>query len=362
MTRLILLVIILLGQFAVLEAGLRMFGGMEANPAFQSLFMPDDRIGYRLRPGASARYSTTEFSTDLAINQQGVRDSEQIGPKAANERRVLMLGDSLVLAIQVPLDETFGERLEVRLNRADPAHRWRVINGGVQGYGPVEEWLFYRHVASAFEPDIVLIFVTVANDAIEAADARVTFELGRVPDGTPMDRSRARFRRVVRSSMVLQLVRLRADQFRGRRAFAALSGYLADPPPFVSDGLRVAQRAFGRIAEHAHKSGAKVGLVLIPARFQTHDEEFQTLSAIAERAGGVLVRHAATERFTEALKPLGEAVLDLLPVFAPLEDSPGLYFVRNAHLSPRGHRVTADAIFDFLHTKGLLERLPTDGF
>ena len=362
MARLILIGAILLGQFAVLEAGLRMFGGMEAEPAFQSLFLTDERIGYRLRPGRSIRYTTTEFSNDLTINAQGVRDDDPIGPKAPDERRVLVLGDSFVFAVQVPLHDTFVEKLETRLNHADPQHRWRVINGGVQGYGPVEQWLFYRDVAASFDPDIVLIVVSVANDAIEAFDARRKLELGRVPDGTQAERGRTQVRRLVRSSMVLQLIRLRADQLRGR-AFSAtserpLSGYLEHPPPFVVEGLEAATSAFGRIAAQARQSGAQVGFILMPARFQTHDDDYRQVSDIARRAGSTLVRHAATERFTTALKPLGAPMLDLLPVFASAENRPGLHFVRNSHLSARGHVVTADAILTFLETSGMA---PLDG-
>jgi hypothetical protein len=357
MARFVLIGLILLGQFAVLEAGLRMFGGMEAEPAFQSLFMPDDRIGYRLRPGTSVRYSTREFSNDLTINPQGVRDYDPILPKAPDEKRVLILGDSFVFAVQVPLEQTFGEQLEARLTRSDPAHRWRVINGGVQGYGPVEQWLFYRHIASAFQPDIVLIVVSVANDAIEAFDAKTKLDLGRVPDRTGGERRETQLRSIVRSSMVLQLVRIRADQFRAR-AFAAtserpLAAYLEPSPTFVSEGLQLATRAFGNIAAHAHASGARVGIILMPGRFQTHDEDFRRVAEIAERGGSTLLRNAATERFTSALAPLGEPMLDLLSVFTPLPDPPGLYFVRNSHLSARGHRVAADAILAFVQANGL---------
>ncbi len=356
MARLVLVGLILLGEFAVLEAGLRLFGGIEAEPAFQSLFIPDDRIGYRLRPGTSTRYSTTEFSNDLTINRQGVRDYEDILPKAANERRVLILGDSFVFAVQVPLAETFGKHLEARLNQTLPQHRWRVINGGVQGYGPVEQWLFYRHVAAEFDPDIVLIVVSVANDATEAFDAKTKLELGRVPPTTG-ERRRAQWRSLVRSSMVLQLLRVRADQFRAR-AFAAtserpLAGYLDPAPPFVVEGLEVATRAFSNIAERASDSGAQVGLILMPGRFQTHDEDYRRVVEIAEGGGSRLVRNAATDRFAKALTPLGRPMLDLLEVFAPLNDPPGLYFVRNSHLSERGHRVTADAILEFLQANGL---------
>ena len=358
MRRLLLIGIILVGQFAVLEAGLRMFGGTEASPDFASLFMPDDRIGYRLRPDTSIRYSTTEFSNILTINSQGVRDTEPIGPKGQTERRVLILGDSYVFAVQVPIEQTFVERLEVRLNDEDPARHWRAINGGVQGYGPVEQWLFYRDVASTFAPDVVLIVVSVANDAIEALDAKAKFELGRVPDGTPIERSRLQVRQIVRSSTVLQLVQLRVQQLRARMSTATperpLAGYLEPQPDFASEGLRVATQAFGNIVTHARGSGAAVGFILMPARFETHDEDYRRVSALAERSGRTLVRHAAGERFTSALRPLGQPILDLLPRFSALADPDGLFFVRNSHLSARGHRVVADAVLEFLRTNRLL--------
>ena len=81
--RVVLCLVILAAEFAVLEAGLRIHGGLDAAPAFQSLFMQDPAVGHRLRPNARARYTTVEFSTDLAINAQGVRDDEPIGPKGA---------------------------------------------------------------------------------------------------------------------------------------------------------------------------------------------------------------------------------------------------------------------------------------
>ena len=93
-------------EFVVLEAGIRWHGGSEASPGFQQLFMQDPRVGHRLRPGAATRYTTPEFSTHIAINPQGVRDDLPIGPKQANETRIVILGDSLVLSVQVELQET----------------------------------------------------------------------------------------------------------------------------------------------------------------------------------------------------------------------------------------------------------------
>jgi lysophospholipase L1-like esterase len=352
----VLLALILAVEFVVLEAGLRLHGGSEASLAFQSLFMQDPVVGHRPQPGARIRYSTAEFTTDLAINGQGVRDDEEIGPKAPDERRVVILGDSLVLSVQVPLGDTFGEILERRLSAADPAHRWRVINAGVQGYGPVQEWLFFRNVVSELEPDIVLVMVFVANDAAEAADTAAWLEAGRRVEPAS-EAAMNSVRRLVRSSMVLQLARVRYDLLKARLTGPTperpLAAYLETPPADIVRGLQVSREAFQRIADRAARVGARTGLVLMPARFQTDDADFGRLDAAVTRAGGRLVRDAATQRFRDAVSPMGLPVFDLLPVLAAEPDRVGLFFQRNIHLTPRGHRVAAGALFDFLETSRL---------
>ena len=113
----LLLLAIAGAQFALFEIALRAWGHSEASPAFQTLFMPDPLIGYRLRPNARTRFVTAEFDTTIAINGQGVRDDAEIGPKPANERRIVVLGDSLVLSVQVERRQTFCALLQDALNR-----------------------------------------------------------------------------------------------------------------------------------------------------------------------------------------------------------------------------------------------------
>ena len=77
-------------EFALFEAGFRLKGGSEAAPEFQRLFMPDPHAPARTRrpPGSRPR-----ISIRITINQAGVRDRE-VAPKAAGERRIVVLGDS----------------------------------------------------------------------------------------------------------------------------------------------------------------------------------------------------------------------------------------------------------------------------
>jgi len=349
-----LLALIVLAQFAALEAGLRWYGGSEASPAFQQLFMQDPRVGHRLRPGASARYTTPEFSTDITINPQGVRDDAPVGPKATDEVRVVILGDSLVLSVQVDLQITFAKQLEQRLNDAGTGPRWRIINAGVQGYGPVDEWLFYKHVVRDLQPDVVLMMVFVGNDAVEAHDKQTWIDADGRPAGSGSAEAATHLRRVVRSSMVLQNIRLRWDIMKGSLAGPAterpLTTYLAEPPPEVQSGLDVSRRAYGLIAGAAAAQGATAGLILMPARFQTDDADFGRLEAIVAQTGGTLVRQAATERFATALAPLNLPMFDLLPVLAQQPDRAGLFFQRNVHLTPRGHGVVSGALVQFVRS------------
>jgi lysophospholipase L1-like esterase len=354
--RLLLAAAILVAEFGLLEAGLRIEGGSEATPAFQALFLQDPRVGYRLKPGARTRYTTVEFSTDIAINGQGVRDNVDIGPKAPNERRVVVLGDSLTFAIQVPLEQTFCKLLEAKLSRADPAHVWRVINAGVQGYGAVQEWLFYRHVVSKFQPDLVLVASSVVNAPLEAGK-RSWLDA----EGQPASDARAQAttlaRRLVRSTMVLQLVNLRYNQlkshFQGPVHEPPLATYLENPPPVVQSGLEVAHDAVAKIAAKAAEDGARTAILLMPTRFQTDDADYKNLDEAVRLAGGTMVRNAGTERFRQAFAPIGVPMLDVLPPLLAQPHRADLFFQQNVHFTPRGHEVAAEAIFQFLETSGL---------
>jgi lysophospholipase L1-like esterase len=356
--RLLMAAIVLAGEFVVFEAALRWRGGTEAAPGFQQLFMPDDRIGYRLRPGASTTFSTPEFTTDITINEAGVRDGF-IGPKAPGERRVVVLGDSLVLAVQVPLRDTFAKRLERRLNaRATPGVQYRVINAGVQGYGPVEELLFFRDVASRFQPDLVLVGTFVANDAVEAYDASWRLAPRRSRAIEVRDETERTLRRVLRRSIVLQIVRQRVRQFVERLGHSPaperpVSTYLEGPPAYIGEGLGVTRSALGMLAEEARtRQGARTAIVLLPARFQLEPAEFDRLRAVVEPRGGRLRVDGATERFLAALAPLHLPIVDMLP---PLRESPrGQFFETTVHLTARGHETVAAALDAFIAERGLL--------
>ena len=360
--RLLLFALIVGFQFVVFEAGLRTWGSSEAAPAFQGLFTGDSASGYRLKPGARVRFRTSEFDSSLAINAAGVRDDEEIGPKPPDEKRIVILGDSLVLSVQVPFEQTFGEVLERQLNGARPAGsqnvRYRVINAGVQGYGPVEELLFFRNVVRRFQPDVVLVTVFVGNDAEEAVTSQPKLT-ARAGTEQLRESIATRLRRMVRRSMVLQVLRLRVvaatDRFRGPSGTLEppLQSYAADPAPRIPQGLLLARNAIGQIAREADELGARTAVVLMPARFQVDDADYGRLRETVAQAGGELLRDAATERFAAALSPLQLPTTDLLPPLRQALPGADVFFQENVHLTPRGHEVVGEHLARFLRSNGL---------
>jgi hypothetical protein len=375
-SRLLLFGVILLLQFFLFEAGLRLAGGSEAAPVFQQLFMEDPEMeGHRLRPGATAHFKTADFETDITINSSGTRGPE-IPEKQPGERRVVVLGDSLVLSVQVEDNETFCSRLEQRLNEraASGGPHYRVINGGVQGYGPVEELGFYEHVASRLEPDIVLMAVFVGNDAMEAVDTGekvLPTQPRTAPVATPApgdptlvatrpSRWPLWLRRLTRRSMVLQIVRMKAttlfERFGDPRPVdRALTMYLPLLSAEMERGLAVTRECVRRLAAMADARGARTGIILLPARFQVDDEDYGHLEQIVEQSGFKLQRDAATDRFRRTLAPLGLPMMDALPV---LRDSPRraeTFFKTTAHLTVTGHEILAAGLERFLWESGLLD-------
>ena len=360
--RVLLFGLVFAAWFVVFEAGMRQWGSSEAAPSFQGLFTGDPVIGYRLQPGARTRFATVEFDTEIAINATGVRDDEELGPKPPGSKRIMILGDSLVLSVQVPFEQTFGEQLEGRLNERSAGKdiSYRVVNAGVQGYGPVEQLLLFRRLVAEVQPDVVVMTIFVGNDAEEA----LTSEIKLVPDRPILEVLResviTRLRRTVRRSMVLQVLRLRVrealSRFQGPSAppEPPHQSYAANPAPRIARGIALTRDIVEQLAREGAQAGARTAIVLMPARFQIDDADYGRLRDIVAEAGGDLRRNAATERFASALAETGLPMLDLLPILRDARPGPDLFFKENIHLTKHGHEVVGEALARFLTGEALL--------
>ncbi len=125
---------------------------------------PDRAVGWTQVPGLRFVWGGTawyarEFRVPVVANTLGFRDHERTPAKPAGTIRVALLGDSLVEALQVPLEQTAGQLLERRLNADRTGPRYEVLNFGISNYGIGQYLLVWETYARRFAPDDVAVFV-----------------------------------------------------------------------------------------------------------------------------------------------------------------------------------------------------------
>lgn len=125
----------------------------------------DDFRGSVRRPGV-AWWNTDEGYAFVRINTAGFRDTEWTVEKPANTVRIAVLGDSMVEALQVPLEQRFTELVETQLNERGcfAPRSVDVMNFGQSGYGTAEELMVLRHHVWQYRPDLVVLGVMTGND------------------------------------------------------------------------------------------------------------------------------------------------------------------------------------------------------
>lgn len=127
------------------------------------MYQTDPQLIYRPIPGARSvksagpegarRWVTTE------IDAHGYRGRDLAQPKGGP--RIAVYGDSFAFAEDVPLSETFVERLGQALAPAAPPE---MVNAGVVGYGPDQACLRMEQEFDTLHPDMVVLVLCSAND------------------------------------------------------------------------------------------------------------------------------------------------------------------------------------------------------
>jgi len=119
--------------------------------------LQDDYL-YRVRP--QRPHASSEFNAD------GYRGPD---PRAKSGRkRLLALGDSFFMGLNVAADQTLPSALERELG-----DRYEVLNQGVYGYGPDQLLVRHRAEGTRYEADAVLLGVYAENDFNDLAKNRV---------------------------------------------------------------------------------------------------------------------------------------------------------------------------------------------
>ena len=162
------------GRARLLAVALGLILALLAAEGLLRLAGPGDGVCYRLDPellhdavpgGRRTQLMPSSLGTrrvEVAFNALGLR-----GPLPREEGpRVLLLGDSLVLAGNTSEPETLRARLEAQLEGV------QVLNAGRESYGPDQSLPWLRRHGAALRPDAVVLVLCAHNDFALCVRAR----------------------------------------------------------------------------------------------------------------------------------------------------------------------------------------------
>jgi hypothetical protein len=344
--------------FAVAELALRLTGDAP-------LYMAHPVLGGTLRPSIRSRYKRADVDQEILTNAHGLHDEEYPLEKPAGTKRVLVIGDSYVEALQVGIPDTFSKQLQQRLTRV------QVVNAGRSGRGVLENYLYLRHAGWSFAPDVVVL-AFVMNDVDDDWSRRSLIEMD--AQGRPvrfreqglsplplwfkaiLHRSWAVYRLIETASLAWHALR--------RGAAGAAAGAAAPAPAQVPDQFRILRADYdadtksawaftSKILEtmNAECRARKVPLVLMVVPMETAFDERATATTrtwnitrqTAEKPHAILAELCSTH---------GIPLLDLLPGFRASPVRP--LHVEEGHWNVAGNKLAAELASGFLLRPGLL--------
>lgn len=346
----------------------------------------DEVLGTRLVAGREGWWTQEdhEFRIPVRINSLGLRDRERQVDKPMGARRVLLIGDSHVEALQVRLDESIGLQLEERLRAEGIADE--VISAGVSGYGTASQLLWFRSHGRRFAPDLVVLAFYPGNDVknnspelekalvpqydADGALVRVVGESPRGGGGSGILGRSAAYRYVRKLILTRQpalaslLVRMRLMQPAAIRTAEAFEGvpidywvYAEPVPPQWERAWNHTERNLDALRIAVEAAGARLMLVVVTARDRLDPEAWQRLrEAYPRLREGNWNLEAPSDRILRWCQSRGVACLNLHPIFA-LAVSAGagpLHFAHDGHWTAEGHALAAQATAEFIRQEALL--------
>lgn len=125
----------------------------------------DKEIGTTLAPNRHMRWTNRlDYDNWVVTNSAGFHDMEHELNKDKNTYRILVLGDSFMEALQVPISDGFSRQLEQNLRKKIQDRQIEVINLGLSGRGPAQYYRILEKKGLPYDPDLVVMAILPDND------------------------------------------------------------------------------------------------------------------------------------------------------------------------------------------------------
>lgn len=305
------------------------FNGELYNRAVMEIDLTTPRL-FRHRPGLAISFRGFDFHTD----SRGFRGEERASPKPDGTRRLVFVGDSVVLGWGVDEEETFVARVQEDLCRRS-RERWETVNAGHLLHDTTQELAAFVEQGLAYEPDLVLL-VYVDNDVVLTREVYERAQRGEDPSlaGGADSEQAARVKR-----------RIERLAFLGRwlpSVHDVLTFLLVQTSPVAQTGAATHAESIGLDLEGGW-AASRDALLALRDRCVQHGARFAVLdyyrgNELSERVERLCAEHGI---------PYASIA------FTPEELASGVVNSRaDTHANPRGHRILADKILQAVGSFG----------
>lgn len=347
-------------------------------------YLFDPIIGSRKKPGMFAVLTDGETHTKFA-NSAGFIDEEWGIEKPPGLKRIAMLGDSFLQAIQVDDKDDFESMLESKLT--DAGIPTEVFNFGIRGMGTTQQYLTLEHYALAYKPDLIIVAAFLFNDVednslpLRSATVRpyIVFENGTeriVPPKDPTYKFPFSFFRE-HSHFYRWLVNRYFDMRRivntNRTKNSDTYQHTDTVLPFfdvysresqISDEWQeawfITKEMYRRMKVLADTHSIPLFVVLIPSRYELYPEDWK--AALEERRDQFPVAVNASYDLSLPRKKGVALFEDLSILYLDLYDDLAthagrgeeLYMPVDGHFNAHGHEVVAGILYEAITKAGML--------
>lgn len=326
-------------------AGPRLGPVVTPGEARRAIFQKDPELITALRPSSQTTLWSWRRQVEVRVNHLGTRGDE---PSETAAQRVLALGDSFTLGLQVDQEETWPAVLEAGLDaRLD--RDIEVLNGGVDDFGTWQQLRLLRRLQPQVALDAVVLAFYLGNDLRDNRRRLPATPRGGRLAAQPLADTRA----FESPSGGWSHLLYQAQSLRGRRARARgdeTKQRMADELRLYTDPAALreqqgpTQRALASFDAYCRDHDLGCLLVLIPPELSMNPERAaQELAAAGLDPASADLQ--APARAVADWAPAGLPVVDLGPVLAA-GDGPAHYIPGDGHWNPQGHAVAAQALVE----------------
>jgi hypothetical protein len=341
---------------------------------------PDPLLGTRLIAGKEGWWTQEEheFIVHVKVNSDGRRDVERDLKKSPDTTRILILGDSFVEGIQVPLEDTLGRQLEKELQPSNI----EVFSMAVSGWGTPSQFLYYRDRAASLQADVVLLAFYPGNDVrnnsptLEPVLPPLYDDGGQlraasvVPAGKRprLHRSHAYLymRKVLftkQPALLGWMAKVGLIDSRAVRGPTHKNGipvdywvYAAERPPEWSDAWARAETLFGELRRAVESRGGRFAILIVTSRDHIYPQSWQSIVDANPAMKEIEWNLEGPERRVLAWCATAHVpCLRLSDTFTAHRDTgETLHFIHDGHWTAAGHALAAQTVAGFLRSDGLV--------